>query len=90
MKKTSAYKEAFLKVRAIVNEADPMGLAGICPEDEYDPEVGDLLAGMRECGTKEELSQMARTVFEKWFGEIGNPEVYDELGAGLWEVKQGL
>jgi hypothetical protein len=34
----------FLAVRTVVNREDPVGLldAG-APEDEYDPEVGDLI-----------------------------------------------
>jgi hypothetical protein len=57
----------FLAVRTVVNREDPVGLldAG-APEDEYDPEVGDLIKP-RDAVTAEQVS----TVFLRWFGESG-------------------
>jgi len=57
----SAY---FLAVRAVVNEEDPVGLIAMdCPEDEYDPEVEDLIK-WREPVTPEHVAE----VFIRWFG----------------------
>ena len=57
----------FLTVRTVVNREDPVGLldAG-APQDEYDPEVGDLIK-WREAVTAEQVS----AVFLRWFGESG-------------------
>lgn len=57
----SAY---FLAARAVVNEVDPVGLIGMgCPDDEYDPEVEDLVASRRPV-TPEGVAE----VFIQWFG----------------------
>jgi len=54
----------FLAVRAVVNEVDPIGLVAIdCPEDEYDPEVEDLIK-WREPVTPDRVAE----VFIRWFG----------------------
>lgn len=38
------YTPQFLELRKIVNRVDPIGLIEIdCPDDEYDPEVNDIL-----------------------------------------------
>jgi hypothetical protein len=56
----SAY---FLAARA-VNEVDPVGLIDIgCPEDEYDPEVEDLIK-WRDPVSAERVAD----VFLRWFG----------------------
>jgi hypothetical protein len=61
---TSAY---FLAVRTVVNREDPVGLMRLgAPEDEYDPEVADLIK-WRKAVTAEQVS----AVFLRWFGEPG-------------------
>jgi hypothetical protein len=60
----SAY---FLAARAVVNREDPVGLLGVgAPEDEYDPEVRDLVK-WRAAVTAEQV----RAVFLRWFGASG-------------------
>jgi hypothetical protein len=60
----SAY---FLAVRTVVNREDPVGLMHLgAPEDEYDPEVADLVK-WRKAITAEQVS----AVFLRWFGEPG-------------------
>lgn len=60
----SAY---FLAARTAVNREDPIGLLGMgAPEDEYDPEVRDLIKS-RNVVTAEQVS----AVFLHWFGESG-------------------
>jgi hypothetical protein len=57
----SAY---FLAVRTVVNREDPVGLMNLgAPEDEYDPEVADLIK-WRKAVTAEQVS----AVFLRWFG----------------------
>lgn len=59
--------EYFLAARAVVNREDPVGLLYVgAPEDEYDPEVRDLVKG-RTAVTAEQV----RGVFLRWFGEPG-------------------
>ena len=60
----SAY---FLTARTAVNREDPVGLLGMgAPEDEYDPEVRDLVK-WRKAVKAEQVS----AVFLRWFGESG-------------------
>jgi hypothetical protein len=60
----SAY---FLAVRAVVNREDPVGLIHLgAPEDEYDPEVADLIK-WRKAVTAEDVG----AVFVRWFGGSG-------------------
>jgi hypothetical protein len=60
----SAY---FLAVRTVVNREDPIGLLGMgAPEDEYDPEVRDLVK-WRKAVTAEQVG----AIFMRWFGESG-------------------
>ena len=55
------------------NEADPIGLIGMgAPQDEYSPEVGDITAALAHLGHKpdqEELKDLIRVGFTKWFGD---------------------
>jgi hypothetical protein len=61
---TSGY---FLAVRAVVNREDPVGLLQLgAPEDEYDPEVADLIKWQKAL-TAEQVS----VVFLRWFGRPG-------------------
>lgn len=57
----------FLAARTVVNREDPVGLldAG-APQDEYGPEVADLIKS-GEAVTAEQV----RAVFLHWFGESG-------------------
>lgn len=60
----SAY---FLAARTVVNREDPVGLLGVGgPEDEYEPEIRDLIK-WRKAVTAEQVS----AVFLRWFGESG-------------------
>lgn len=62
--------EYFLRVRAVVNAVDPVGLIALgCPEDEYDPEVRDIVR-LGERVTAEEVLN----VFIRWFGDDGRME----------------
>ena len=65
-----AYKAELRQVRAIVNAVDPIGLIAMgAPEDEYDPEVADLVR-LRGHVRADEVVQ----VFVRWFGEDGQME----------------
>lgn len=58
----SAY---FLAVRAVVNGEDPVGLIAMgAPDDEYDPEIEDLIT-WRGPVSPESVAE----VFHRWFGE---------------------
>ena len=74
----SAY---FLTARTAVNREDPVGLLGMgAPEDEYDPEVRDLVK-WREAVTADQV----RAVFLRWFGESGvmPPDMAARIADGI-------
>lgn len=57
------------------------------PEDEYDPEVSDILSGIINCNTSEELTIMVQNVFVKWFDEKINKRRLVNVGEGLQRIK---
>jgi hypothetical protein len=57
--------EHFLRAREVINREDPVGLLALgAPEDEYDPEVRDLISRPTAV-----TRARVREVFLKWFGE---------------------
>jgi len=78
----SAY---FLSARTVVNREDPVGLLGMgAPEDEYDPEVRELVK-WRKAVTAEQVS----AVFLRWFGESGvmPPDMAARIADGINQAR---
>lgn len=64
------YQEIFLEIRKIMNDADPAGLIALsAPEDEYDPEVGEILVRLGSCNSEKEVVLMFADVLKKWFSD---------------------
>lgn len=67
---------------------DPVGLVEIgAPEDEYWPEVKDLLPRLREATSQEHLRQIVHSVFLKKFEaeETCGPEsAYEAISQEIW------
>ncbi len=62
------YLEAFAAVRSVVNDIDPIGLAMMgAPEDEYDPEVTDLVRLVMRPAKFGEADVDA--IWRRWFGD---------------------
>lgn len=57
-------------VTSAVNQTDPMGLLSIgAPEDEYEPEIRDLLEGLAEAWPDPTaVLHLCEAVFTRWFG----------------------
>jgi hypothetical protein len=71
---TSAY---FLAVRRVLNREDPIGLLRMgAPDDEYDPEIRDLIK-WRTPVTADQVS----AVFLRWFENSGT--IPSDIGARL-------
>jgi hypothetical protein len=81
------YNEALLAIREIVNKIDPINLFPGVPEDEYDPEVSDILSEIINCNTSEELTIMVQTVFKKWFSEKIDKSRLVNVGEDLQLIK---
>ena len=85
------YPDFFLLVRDIINEIDSVGLLGICPDDEYDPEVEDIISRLHECNTSEEIREMVIAVFTHWFGStISDSKRFEHVGIQLIKLKDIL
>ena len=52
------HPDFFLLVRDVINEIDSVGLLGVCPDDEYDPEVEDIISRLHECNSSEEIREI--------------------------------
>lgn len=79
----SAY---FLDVRDLINTEDPIGLIAMgAPEDEYDPEIEDLIK-WREPVSSEAVAE----VFLRWFGSgVGDlsPDTARRIATGINEAR---
>jgi hypothetical protein len=85
------YSDFFLKIRAIVNRHDPIGLlAASSPNDEYDPEVADLIVHFRDMNNEEEAVRITFDIFARSFGieTAGTIVRYRLLAAELLQLKE--
>ncbi|MEV0236335.1 hypothetical protein [Nonomuraea sp. NPDC050786] len=81
-------------VRLLINQYDPEGLLEMgAPEDEYDPEVGDLAALV--CGEEEITADAVGSIWNRWFDDVSDwcvrqPEQVSEVAAGLERLRGQL
>ncbi|WP_316571766.1 DUF1871 family protein [Neobacillus sp. YIM B06451] len=62
--------DEYFLVKEVIDEWDPIGLLGMgCPDDEYDPEINDIVKRLSNITSVDELAQEIQEVFLKWFGE---------------------
>ncbi|MEO8026556.1 MAG: hypothetical protein ABI823_08780 [Bryobacteraceae bacterium] len=86
-KRNSArYRACFLEVRAILNRYDPAGIAFI--EDEYDPEVAELVAGLEKAVEPADSIRVLNDVFLKWFSAPCPPAIAVDLARDLWLARE--
>ena len=81
-----------IKVRKAVNKHDPISIhfgAGI-NDDEYDPEIKDIIAASKKCQTIDELTEAIYAIFKEWFGAevVGKREKYVSLAKELFVLFQ--
>lgn len=75
----------FLAVREVVNAEDPVGLIALdCPDDEYDPEIEDLIKWRTEVSAAK-----VSEVFLRWFGEDGAMphDMAERIAEGINEAR---
>lgn len=65
-------------VYKIINEADFMGIAFVS-EDEYTPEVNDIIKRIPKCKDVSELQNMLYNVFSDWFSTSIIPKFDNEI-----------
>ncbi len=79
-RRSEKYDRAFSATRQIVNKHDPIGLIELgAPDDEYEPEVTDLVRLVLKDVPLDEGAVEA--VWIRWFGDIGRLEGTPVLAA---------
>ena len=75
----------FILVKEVVDEWDPIGLLGMgCPDDEYDPEIKDIVQLLSNIKTVDELTRVIQKVFIKWFEEDLTIEKCYPVALEIW------
>jgi hypothetical protein len=65
----------YIFVKEVIDEWDPIGLLGMgCPDDEYDPEIRDIVRLLSNIKSVVELAEVIHNVFDKWFNSIDSIE----------------
>jgi Domain of unknown function (DUF1871) len=60
----------FNTIKEVINEWDPIGLLDDGePDDEYTPEIRDIVQLLTSIKSVDELAVIIHKVFLKWFGE---------------------
>lgn len=81
----------YVIVKSVIDEWDPIGLLYLgCPEDEYDPEIKDIVALLSNATSVDELALIIREVFIKWFEEYLSVEASHTAALKIWEVTKKL
>lgn len=58
----------YILVKKVIDEWDPIGLLGMgCPDDEYDPEIKDIVRLLSNIKSIHELAKEINGVFIRWF-----------------------
>lgn len=80
------YKHHFKELRAIINEWDPYSLiAEGAPVDEFESEVGEVLAGLPKCKNQDDAVGLVSKVFSKAFEpDLFKPEHCTEVGQKVY------
>ncbi|QHJ70909.1 DUF1871 family protein [Planococcus halotolerans] len=79
--------EEYIIVKSIIDDWDPIGLLDLgCPEDEYDPEIRDIVALLPHVKSVDELALRIRQVFIKWFEEFLLIEKRYPIALKIWET----
>lgn len=78
-------------VKSIINEWDPVGLLDLgCPEDEYTPEIKEIVSLLPNIVSAEQLALEIRQVFIKWFKEyIPLDECYS-VAHSIWDRSHNI
>ncbi len=80
--------EKFYLVRRVLLENDPIGIYFKEDRnvDEYDPEAKDIVSGMPDCNSIEDVRNLAWEVFVRFFDKkiAGPKEKYDAIASRLW------
>ncbi|WP_339147161.1 MULTISPECIES: DUF1871 family protein [unclassified Sutcliffiella] len=75
----------YISVKEVIDEWDPIGLLSMgCPEDEYDPEIRDIVRLLCDIKSVNELAVGINKVFIKWFEEDLTIEKCYPVALKIW------
>ncbi len=89
-------KEELIKqnIQEVINSWDPIGLMNICPEDEYEPEINEIVEFVisNKNINKMSLSEEIKKIFNFYFTSVYNSiiEVEDDVASKLRETCKNL
>jgi hypothetical protein len=85
----SVEKALFDKIKEIITEFDPVGIAHITPDDEFDDFSNQIVPLLKNSGDVNELRQHIHNLFLKEFGE-GDFDVnkVEHISDKIWSLKQ--
>jgi len=88
----SKYDELFACVKEAIDEWDPFRLLiGGAPGDEYNEEVAQIIAGLRNCRIITDIQDLVFNVFKRNFGDdsVGNKEAYSSVARAIFSKCRG-
>jgi hypothetical protein len=75
----------YSSVKEVIDEWDPIGLLGMgCPDDEYDPEIRDIIGLLSNIKSVDDLAVGINKVFIKWFEEDLTIEKCYPVALKIW------
>ena len=83
------YGDLYSVASAVLWAADPIGLAALgAPSDEYEPEVGTILARLSQATGVDEVQRIVHEEFVAWFGSdtAGPFDHYAAAAIGVWRA----
>ena len=91
-------KEKLIKVKQniqeVINSWDPIGLMNICPEDEYEPEINEIVEFVisNQNINKISLSEEIRKIFNFYFTSVYNSinEVEEDVASKILEKCENM
>jgi hypothetical protein len=83
-------KEIYLRVREIVNEADPLCILAFGGIEEYSPEIKDIIKKLENCTYETDMLLMTIDVFENWFNMSGPIEAHLYMAKKLCLLKSEI
>lgn len=78
----------FLLIKEVIDEWDPINLLSHAPDDEYEPEIRDIVKQLPTVESVDELALVMNEIFVKWFGTaLMFAEEYTVKNCYPWALK---
>jgi hypothetical protein len=84
----ASYPRLFASLRRCLFEHDPIGINFESNTDEYDPEVGTIIARLKTCASEADVLEVVYEEFVNWFGEdtAGRKSKYKKVAKEIWAL----